>query len=113
MGIIVEYNPDLALRSLRHFKEGLREEAECIPEILEIGKEYPFLKEGQRLYWLHGELPLLRTEGEGKLSLPIASIVITEVTHRLVEGKSYTSGTYLVKEVFTDGQAHFNGFAKI
>jgi hypothetical protein len=113
MGILVEYNPDLALRDMRHFKEGSRQEPECIPEPLETGRTYAFLKGGQRLYWLQGELPLVRTEGGGKLSLPIASIIITEVTHYLSEGKAYTSGTYVVKEVFTDEQAHFNGFAKI
>src|SRR3989338_9314724 len=100
MGIIVEFNPDLCLIHISHFKEGKRKFAECIPEKLEAEKEYLFLKEGQRNYWLHGEIPLLQTEGEGKLSRPVASVVILESTHFVKEGKIFTRGKYLVKEVF-------------
>lgn len=114
MGIIVEFNPDLALRNLEQFRQGKRKHAECIPEPIEAGKEYLFLKEGQRNYWLFGEIPLLQTEGEGKLSRPLASIVILESTHFLKEGKMYTRGKYLVKETFspTDMTAKFEGFVR-
>ncbi len=53
MGITVDFNPDLALRNIKEFKEGRRKLEECIPEKLEIGKSYNFLKKGQRLYWLN------------------------------------------------------------
>ncbi|HBE90896.1 MAG: hypothetical protein A3E37_00380 [Candidatus Andersenbacteria bacterium RIFCSPHIGHO2_12_FULL_46_9] len=76
MGIQVEFNPDLALRNIAEFRAGQRKEEECIPENLKAGETYPFLKNGQRLYWLHGEIPLLETAGEGKLSRPKASVVI-------------------------------------
>lgn len=113
MGIQVEFNPDLALRSYDKFTKGERSSEECIPEKIETGKTYEFLKEGQRNYWLDGELPLLVTEGDGKLSLPIASIIILEVTQFNDGGKIYTRGKYSVKEVFTDSLPHFNGYKKL
>jgi len=113
MGIQVEFNPDLALRDIGEFKNGNREIEECIPENLEIGKTYDFLKKGQRNYWLMGEIPLLETKGESRLSLPKASIVILEAIHFLKNGEIYTKGKYQVKEIFSDAEAHFNGFAKI
>lgn len=113
MGIKVEYNPDLALRDYQHFLDKKRQEAECIPQNLTVGATYPFLKKDQRLYWLHGEIPLLQTEGNEKLSLPIASIIINEATHTLRNGEVWTSGTYTVQEIFTDDTPRFNGFAKL
>ena len=50
MGINIEFNPDLALRNIEEFKKGGRKEKECVPEQLEVGKTYPFLKKGQRNY---------------------------------------------------------------
>lgn len=113
MGIQVEFNPDLALRNIAEHRHSLRKAEECIPDALEIGKEYEFLKKGQRFYWLHGELPLLETNGNGNLSLPLASIIITEVTHTVVEKEVWTRGKYQVKEIFSDGEIGFNGFAKV
>lgn len=112
MGIQVEFNPDLALRNIAATKNGRKVE-ECIPEKIEIGATYPFLERGQRNYWLHGEIPLLETAGEGKLSLPLASIIILEARHILDGGEVWTSGTYKVVEIFTDDRAHFNGFTKV
>ncbi|MDP7324255.1 MAG: hypothetical protein QF632_05845, partial [Candidatus Woesearchaeota archaeon] len=59
MGINIEFNPDLALRNIEEFKKGGRKEKECVPEQLEVGKTYPFLKKGQRNYWFDGEFPLV------------------------------------------------------
>ena len=75
MGIQVEFNPDLALRNISEFKNGNRKEEECIPENLEAGKIYSFLKEGQRNYWFFGENPLVETKGNQELSRPKASIL--------------------------------------
>lgn len=113
MGILTEYNPDLALRNIKEFKAGRRKAEECIPENLKAGETYEFLKKGQRLYWLHGELPLLETEGEQNLSSPLASIVILESTHYLEGDEVWTKGKYKVIEVFEDDGPHFNGFAKV
>lgn len=113
MGIKVEYNPDLALRNIKEFKNGQREEAECIPENLKTGKTYDFLKKDQRLYWFHGEIPLLETNGNEDLSSPLASIVILEATHFLDNNEVWTKGRYKVIDVFGDDDIHFNGFSRI
>ena len=113
MGIKVEFNPDLALRNISEHAEGKRRIEECIPEPLEAGKTYPFLKKEQRNYWLHGEIPLLETKGNAILSQPKASIQIIEATHFLDNGEMYTKGFFRVVEVFNDTNIHFNGFEKV
>ena len=113
MGIITEYNPDLALRNISEFKASNKKEEECIPENLKVGDTYPFLKKGQRHYWLEGEIPLLETKGEQKLSRPKASIIILEATHFLENNQVYTRGRYKVTEVFSDDNIHFEGFNKV
>ena len=113
MGIKKEYNPDLALRNIEEFKEGERKKEECIPENIEPGQIHEFLKKGQRNYWLEGEIPLLETKGNEQLSKPLASIIILEVTHFILEGEIWTKGKYKIIEVFNDNNIHFNGFQKI
>lgn len=113
MGIHVEFNPDLALRNIAECEAGRREAAECIPATLEVGKQYPFLKRGQRNYWLHGELPLLETQGNEQLSRPKASIIIVEVTHFKRQEEVYTRGIYQVVEVFLDDVIHFESYARV
>ncbi len=112
MGIQVEFNPDLALRA--YGTEGRLKE-ECLPERLEEEKEYDFLKQGQRNYWLEGEIPLLETKGQGRLSRPLASIIILESTHFKKNGKLFTKGKYLVKKVFdiNDKSIKFEGFNRV
>ena len=113
MGILVEFNPDLALRNISEFKEGNRKVQECIPETLKEGEIYNFLKEGQRFYWLEGELPLLETKGTGNLSIPKASVVILEITHFRENNKTYTKGKYKLIKIISEGEAYFNGINKI
>ncbi len=113
MSIIAEYNPDLALRNISEFKKRKRKKEECIPENLQVGKVYPFLKKGQRHYWFYGEIPLLETKGHQKLSRPKASIIILEATHFLEKGEMYTKGKYKVTEVFEDDKIHFEGLNKL
>lgn len=112
MGIQVEFNPDLALRK---FKSPKRLEDECLPEILERGKVYSFLKEGQRNYWLEGEIPLLETKGNQQLSRPLASIKILEATHCIFVDRIYTKGKYLVTNVFdiNNQKINFEGYKRI
>jgi hypothetical protein len=114
MGIQVEFNPDLALRDIEEFKNGNRKQEECIPDDLQAGKVYDFLKSGQRNYWLQGELPLLETKGNEVLSRPKASIRIIEVMHFLDGDQVFTKGKYKVVEIFDDDdEVHFESYAKI
>jgi hypothetical protein len=113
MGIKVEFNPDLALRNISEFKNGNRKKEECIPEDIEVGKIYLFLKQGQRNYWLEGEVPLVETKGNQNLSQPKASILILEATHFIDNVQLYTKGKYKVVELFYDNEVHFDGFNKI
>lgn len=111
MGIQVEFNPDLALRKFGTIE---RKQEECLPEILKKGETYKFLKEGQRNYWLHGQIPLLITEGNQKLSRPIAAITILESIHFIKDGKIFTKGTYKVEDVFdiNSTKINFEGFER-
>lgn len=115
MGIAVEFNPDLALRDYSHFKSGKRKKEECLPAKIEKGNVYSFLKSGQRNYWLEGELPLLKTEGNQKLSRPLASIRILEATHVLIKETPHTKGKYKVLEVFdiNSPKVHFESYARL
>lgn len=120
MGIKVEFNPDLALRDISEYKSGKRKIEECVPKPLVKGKIYNFLKCGQRLYWLSddefwgkGQIPLMLTKGNGKLSRPIASIKILEAAHFLNKGEVWTKGKYKVIEVFKDNKIHFEAMKKI
>lgn len=115
MGIKVEFNPDLALRDIAEYKNGKRKAEECIPENLEVGKIYDFLKSGQRLYylsdsefWGNGQIPFMRTSGNEKLSRPIASIKILEATHFLDSGECYTKGKYKVINIFDENDPKIN-----
>jgi hypothetical protein len=89
---------------------------------MEAGKIYDFLKSGQRLYWLddsefwgNGQIPLCETAGEEKLSRPLSSIKILEVTHFLDDGKVWTRGKFEVVEVFdvNDERIHFEACKRI
>ncbi len=115
MGIEVEFNPDLALRNYSEFEKGNRKEEECIPNNMEKDKVYSFLKKGQRNYWLMGELPLSETTGNQNLSRPMASIIILEVTHTLINNESYTRGKYKVVDVFdiNDPTTHFESMKRM
>lgn len=113
MGIQIEFNPDLALRNISEFQQGRRKREECIPEPLEAGQIYDFLKQGQRNYWMKGEIPLLETKGQEQLSRPKASIIILECTHFVDQDQAYTRGRYKVTQVFNDDKVHFESYQRI
>ena len=122
MGIKVEFNPDLAMRNIEEYKAGRRKIEECVPEKMETGDVFDFLKSGQRLYylsdsefWGNGQIPLCETGGNEKLSRPLASIKILEATHFLENGEVWTRGKYEVIEVFEKGdeKIHFEALKKI
>jgi len=113
MGIKVEFNPELALRNMSEHKAGSRKLEECIPEPLEQGKVYDFLKKEQRIYWLEGEIPLIETKG-GIFSRPKASVIILEATHVMENNEVYTIGKYKAVEVFTDeNRIYFEGCDRV
>jgi hypothetical protein len=115
MGIQVEFNPDLALRNIEHYKSGKRSLEECIPENLKEGETYSFLKKGQRNYWLEGEIPLRETKGNQELGKPLASIIILAAMHFVKDGELYTEGKYHVVDVFdpNDKEPKFDGLDRI
>ena len=101
------------MRDLSEHEKGNRKIEECLPESIEEGKIYDFLKKDQRNYWLHGEIPLIETRGREKLSRPRASIVILEATHFLDNGEVWTRGKYKVVEVFKDDGVKFEGLWRV
>ena len=111
----VEFNVVLALRDHAEFLKGDYKKEECIPERLMSGMIYDFLKKGQRIYWLTEEIPLLKTEGNQKFSRPIASIIILEATHIMINGEIYTKGKYQIKNVFdvNDPKIHFESYKRL
>ncbi len=116
MGIKVEFNPDLALRNIEEFKAGKRKIEECVPENLEKGKIYEFLKEDQRHYCMICQSPLVETQGGGKLSKELAAVRILEVTHFFDDkNKVWTKGKYRVEEVFdpNDNRIHFQNCTRV
>lgn len=110
---IIEVNPALILRNADEAQRGTRKREECLPEVLEVGKIYPFLKKDQRIYWLDGELPLIEKSPDGELSRPVASVQVIEVTHVAEDGRIFTRGLYKVVEVFDDAEIHFDGMSKV
>jgi hypothetical protein len=116
MGIKVEFNPDLALRNIADYKNGLRKVEECVPENLAKGKVYDFLKKDQRHYCMICQSPLLETKGEGKLSKELAAVRILEVTHFFDEtGQVWTKGKYRVEDIFAkdDKRIHFQNCTRV
>ena len=102
MGIKVEFNPDLALRNISEFKNGKRKIEECVPENLEVGKIYDFLKKWQRNYYLLDDtpVPLLETQWNSILSRPLASIKILEATHFNLNWEIWTKWKYIIEDIY-------------
>lgn len=114
MGIEIEFNPDLCLRNIDEFKSGNREEAECLPENLELGKEYNFLKSNQRNFYFGDVfMPLRETKGGGNISMPVAAIEIVEATHFKKEGKVWTKGIFKVVKLLERDKIYFDGFEPV
>ena len=97
MGIEIEFNPDICLRDYSLFKEGKREEAECLPENIEAGKVYSFLKKGQRMFWFYGELALLETKGNQQLSRPL---VITTPSLNILRNLLGIANLFLLSRLY-------------
>jgi len=113
MGINVEFTPDLCLRSIEESRNGSRGIEECLPENIREGESYPYLKKGQRHFFLQYEMPLRETKGGGVLSRPLAAVMIREATHFMTEGEIWTRGTYAVSKVIEPGEIYFDGLEPI
>jgi hypothetical protein len=111
----IELNPDLALRNIGEYEAGQRKLAECVRKGMEPGGRYDFLKSGQRLHFFDDEFPLLETQGNQKLSRPLASITMLEAMQFMQMGKPCTKGTYLVKDKFdpSDPRVHFESYKRL
>ena len=110
MGIQVEFNPDLCLRK---FGTSDRLKEECLPEKLNSGEIFEFLKEGMRNFYLLGEIALRETKGNTILSKPLASIQIIEATHFIKDNKIFTKGKYKIIEILDSNKINFDGLDRI
>lgn len=105
----MRFAPDLVLRNITKFENRQKKKEECIPKDLKENNMYEFLKTGQRAYWLEGEQPLLEKSEEGTVSIPLASVIILEVTHFIKNGSIYTKGRYKVVKIIKKDEIYFNG----
>lgn len=91
------YNTDLALID-RNDSSGHRPE-ERMPEELEVGRIYPFIKKGHRTYEPFSEVTLLEMKRSEVLFSLVARVTILSVEYVVEEGQSYTKGEYRVEEL--------------
>ena len=100
MQIKPEFESQLVLRNIREFVESKRNFEECIPENMKEGREYGFLVDGQRNYWLFGEFPLYEMKEDGVVAENHRALInIFEVTQFIEKGHVFTKGKYTVLTV--------------
>ncbi|MEI6731525.1 MAG: hypothetical protein WCK90_02475 [archaeon] len=92
------------LLALRSYKSPSRTPDECLPETLESGSIYTFLKSGQRIFDLNNPIPLHETQGDEMLSKPIALVNIIKATHHKTGDTIWTSGKYVISEVIPENK---------
>lgn len=95
----IAYNSDLALYDPKDAKAGHLDEQECLPESLEVGQEYSFLKKGHRNYQPMSELTLLEMRHGDVLFTFKARVVLLSSQFIQKAGVSYTQGRYQVLEI--------------
>jgi hypothetical protein len=105
MGIQVEFNLYLTLRANNSRN---RHAEECLPSDLESGMYVRFRKKGQRIYRIDREIPLLKTDGNGKLSNPIASVLIEKPTHELINKEIWTTGHYRIMQLYSPSDSNIH-----
>jgi hypothetical protein len=100
MQIKPEFESQLVLRNVREFVASKRKFEECISENMKEGREYGFLVDGQRNYWLFGEFPLYEMREDGLVNENHRALInIFEVTQFIEKGHVFTSGKYKVLTV--------------
>lgn len=103
MEIKPDFESELALWNIREFVLDKRKFDECIPENLKEGREYSFLLEGQKFFWLFGKFPLIEKNEDGSIeTMSRALINIFETTFFLENEKMYTRGKYRILRVAGD-----------
>jgi hypothetical protein len=109
MGVLVEFNNILALRSVPASAGELhdankRKPSEFIPVDLIEGEWYHFHKKGYRVFPLTQKIPLVITEGNCNITevLAIVKISHVSVTHDEESINTCTEGTYQVIKKFEE-----------
>ena len=93
------YNVDLALYDPA---SGHLPAEERMPSELSRGKTYGFVKPGHRNYLPEVPVTLLEIKKDDVLFHMKAQVQVTDVRFEIREGKSYTVGTYVVRELLKD-----------
>ena len=97
----IEYNTDLALYESKKYSKGQCMAEECMPEQLELGETYEFVKKGHRNYELSAEVTLLEMKEDEVLFDMRARGPIIELSFFIEEGQSYTRGKFTVNELLS------------
>ena len=92
-------NQDLGLYSYSEFKSGKHKLSECVPELLEAGHDYPFMKAGHWNYADDASVTLLELAKDDVLFKMRAMVRIEESSFMVEDGQSYTQGMYRVEEL--------------
>lgn len=97
----MELHTDLALPNFSEFKKGHLHLEECIPEELEVGVTYNFLKKGHWNYHPNTEVTLMEMK-EGDVLFDMRARILILSTEFIIEDEqSYTKGSYRVEEIIT------------
>ncbi len=98
----IVYNTDLALYSHEECLNEMHVPDECLPEKLELGKTYPFLKVGHRNYEINGRVTLLMIKPNEVLFTMRAEVEIVESFFVIENSCSYTRGHYTVLQFLSE-----------
>ena len=93
------YNNDLALYPP---KSPRKPASECLPPVLEPGQAYPFEKPGHRNYLPDIPVTLMEIKKEDVLFHMKAQVQVVSSRFEMRDGKAYTAGTYVVRELLKD-----------
>jgi hypothetical protein len=97
--MITTYNPDLALYPPETPHKAL---GELLPSALVPGQSYSFIKAGHRNYLPEVPVTLLEIRKDEVLFDMKAQVYVTDSRFEMHEGKAYTAGTYVVRELLND-----------
>lgn len=93
------YNHDLALYDMDTGRDLRRPLEECLPPQLETDHAYPFAKPGHRNYLPEVPVTLMEIKKDEVLFDMKALIQVTHSGFEMRDGKAYTTGTFVVREL--------------